>query len=380
MFIVYKIKVQKPIQKSIFPTISYTDPNILTKLSSSQIKYEEKQTSTKNSFSSITDSDKNMYNSSSKKIFLCKKIKFHIDSIDKEKGEKNSINETNLYNNKKIKFKIYSSRIRKVGINEGRWKYDEHMKFIEGLNNFGNEWKKFKKYIGTRSTNQIRSHAQKFFLKLKTFKDISLGIDFTVDTVKNFTDIINKIKEYEKKNNCDNILAIINHKLLERDLKKKNCTIDKINDVLELKYNEIIKKRVGSNEAINYIDEKKLFENNNRNINIINNDNNLKFKNIISLEENENRKEIKFESKLENNIIKIEKNEKNQNLIDNEKKIFDFINKGINFMVDYEDDNSNEFDSEENDNFLFPFSRYIKEANTFNMINRDYFYKDLYNI
>ena len=51
-----------------------------------------------------------------------------------------------------------------VAINNGRWKQDEHEKFIEALFIFGNEWKKVQKYIMTRTATQARSHAQKFFI------------------------------------------------------------------------------------------------------------------------------------------------------------------------------------------------------------------------
>ena len=373
MFIVNKINVQKPIQKSNFPSNYNKESNILPTLSSSPIKYIEKQAFPMNIFSTITnnsDTEKNMIKPK-EKIFLCKKIKFHVDYICYENNVKNNINEANLYRKKKIKFKIYPSIKRKAGVNEGRWKLDEHMRFIEGLKNLGNQWRKIKKYVGTRSTNQVRSHAQKYFLKLKTFKDINLGIDFTVDTIKNFTNIINKIKEYEKKNNCDNILVIINQKLLERNIKNKNIMIGQINNAEELKKNDIdiVKKRVDLIEAINYIDEKNIFDNNNKDINEINNDNNLKIKKIISPQKIENSKKTIFEPKMENNI-NVEKNEKDKNYF-NWKNNFDFINDEINFMSDY--DNSNEFECETNDNFLFPFSEYIKETNILSIINKDYF-------
>ena len=84
------------------------------------------------------------------------------------------------------------------------------MRFIEAINFYGNEWKEVQKYIGTRSSNQVRSHAQKFFLKLKTFKDPSLGIDFTVDSVKKFWNVIIFINEIKDIKNVFNIFFILN--------------------------------------------------------------------------------------------------------------------------------------------------------------------------
>lgn len=48
----------------------------------------------------------------------------------------------------------------------GRWTREEHEAFLEGLKEFGREWKKVAKRIRTRTSAQIRSHAQKYFAKL----------------------------------------------------------------------------------------------------------------------------------------------------------------------------------------------------------------------
>ena len=49
----------------------------------------------------------------------------------------------------------------------GKWSDKEHEKFIEGILLYGNEWKKVQQIIKTRSSSQARSHAQKFYLKIK---------------------------------------------------------------------------------------------------------------------------------------------------------------------------------------------------------------------
>jgi len=48
----------------------------------------------------------------------------------------------------------------------GRWSRDEHEAFLDGLKIFGREWKKVATKIPTRTSAQIRSHAQKYFSKL----------------------------------------------------------------------------------------------------------------------------------------------------------------------------------------------------------------------
>jgi Myb-like DNA-binding domain. len=48
----------------------------------------------------------------------------------------------------------------------GRWTKEEHEAFLEGLEIYGREWKKVAQRIPTRTSAQIRSHAQKYFAKL----------------------------------------------------------------------------------------------------------------------------------------------------------------------------------------------------------------------
>ena len=51
-------------------------------------------------------------------------------------------------------------------ISTGRWTKGENAKFIEALKKYGHNWKKVEFYVGTRTGTQIRSHAQKHFLKM----------------------------------------------------------------------------------------------------------------------------------------------------------------------------------------------------------------------
>lgn len=47
------------------------------------------------------------------------------------------------------------------------WTDDEHRKFVQALQMFDRDWKKIEQYVGTKSVIQIRSHAQKYFLKVQ---------------------------------------------------------------------------------------------------------------------------------------------------------------------------------------------------------------------
>lgn len=53
--------------------------------------------------------------------------------------------------------------------NYGRWTFKEHKAFEYALKVYGKNWKKIEAYVGTRSGNQIRSHAQKHFLKEEAY-------------------------------------------------------------------------------------------------------------------------------------------------------------------------------------------------------------------
>lgn len=48
----------------------------------------------------------------------------------------------------------------------GRWTTEEHDRFIEGLKKYGKNWNMVSAFVGTRKSDQTRSHAQKFLKRL----------------------------------------------------------------------------------------------------------------------------------------------------------------------------------------------------------------------
>ena len=51
--------------------------------------------------------------------------------------------------------------------NNGRWTKEEQKRFAEAVLKYGNDWKNIQNYVASRNITQVRSHAQKFLMKLK---------------------------------------------------------------------------------------------------------------------------------------------------------------------------------------------------------------------
>lgn len=55
-------------------------------------------------------------------------------------------------------------------IRGGRWSSEEHERFLAGFRIHGHKWKRVQQVVRTRSVTQVRTHAQKYLLKLAKLK------------------------------------------------------------------------------------------------------------------------------------------------------------------------------------------------------------------
>ena len=216
-----------------------------------------------------------------------------------KKEDKNIIqNQPKLLGKKNIRFEIrkiedYSkmmqpSQIIEKKLNVGRWSYDEQIKFIDALSKYGTNWKQINKVINTRSLPQIRSHAQKFFNRLKLCKNEELGIDFTKNEIKNIKDMINQIKLINSNYDVNKILLYLSKNIINNIDEQEYKTIDNNHNNIINKSNtneELNKKEKGNsvNGEIKIFPEilnNKIGLNNISLINSINNYNNLNLLNL----------------------------------------------------------------------------------------------------
>ena len=96
--------------------------------------------------------------SESKKEIPLKQIKFILT-----KEESPSVNLLQ----KKTVLKLNDTKKELSNSNGGRWNKDEQKRFAEAVLKYGNDWKKIQNHIFSRNITQVRSHAQKFLMKLK---------------------------------------------------------------------------------------------------------------------------------------------------------------------------------------------------------------------
>lgn len=230
-----------------------------------------------------------------------------------------------------------------TGITIGRWTRDEHKKFIEAIIKFGNNWKEVQEYVNTRTSTQARSHAQKFFEKIKKNNTLKFFDALSSDYSENFTNttILQLHNIYGNKSKNE-INAIVNKfLLLEYDLpkkrrkmagnnmggvlrKKNNSNNKKLNDITEENIEESYEEQ---NENADSKENKNNYDENDRNNNYYNNEN------IKNAQDNNNLSEYNNLLKLCNDQVRPKTEDMN-------------INKDFNNYYQYPPANRNSYNSD----------------------------------
>ena len=122
----------------------------------------------------------------------------------------------------------------------GRWNFEEHKKFIEAIIKFGNNWKLVQKYIKTRSSTQARSHAQKFFIKLKKAKLISNNnFDLTNSSIKMLHETLSELNESEYEKIFEELNNVFDKKNEGKKRKKRSKSTNFNSDSNDLMNSEL---------------------------------------------------------------------------------------------------------------------------------------------
>ena len=149
---------------------------------------------------------------------------------------------------------------------EGRWTTEEHIRFLKGCLLYSNNWKKVESYVKSRSSTQIRSHAQKYLIKLN--KKYKICDEINVDSKEESEISLNNINNNNNSNislennnndnnnntnninNCNNNEENIDEIL--KSLDDSKCDMENVEKCL-LKIFKINNKRVGDIQIIKRI-------------------------------------------------------------------------------------------------------------------------------
>lgn len=152
--------------------------------------------------------------------------------------------------------------------NNGRWTKEEHIKFVEAILKYGNEWKDVQQYVGSRSSTQARSHAQKFFLKI-----VNSEIFDKNDKIDNITALCNVLNNMDsmKKTKVLSLLYEVPfekgksykkqiHRLEDKHFSSKVMKINPLKENIIINNKEKKKKQVLSSTSKNIFRTEKLNE------------------------------------------------------------------------------------------------------------------------
>ena len=161
---------------------------------------------------------------------------------------------------KKTTLKPTDSSSDSENSNNGRWTIEEQRRFAEAVLKFGNDWKNIQNYVSSRNITQVRSHAQKFLMKLKESNFLKeKGLEQNLSWTKTINFLNNTLTYDELKEVLFSVEQTGHKKIGIRTLKKLQNK-QKQNKKNNLENNSLISEETnsksnnyfGTNENIHY--------------------------------------------------------------------------------------------------------------------------------
>lgn len=131
---------------------------------------------------------------------------------------------------KKTSTKASDSSTDSDNSNNGRWTKEEQKRFAEAILKHRNNWKNIQNYVSSRNITQIRSHAQKFLMKLKEnkiLKDKGMKLNSSWTKVMTYlfdTLTYDELKEvlFSVEQTGNKLTEIKNNKIPKKNKQKQN--------------------------------------------------------------------------------------------------------------------------------------------------------------
>ena len=122
----------------------------------------------------------------------------------------------------------------------GRWTKDEQKRFAEAVFKYGADWRKIQEHVFSRNMTQVRSHAQKYLMKLKENESL---LDKGLDKNLSWNKVVNFMKINFTNEELKNILFSVEDKKRTKNnvksYKKNENDINSEDDNCKLNNNDL---------------------------------------------------------------------------------------------------------------------------------------------
>ena len=130
--------------------------------------------------------------------------------------------ETPSFLKKKINLTLESKEPE--NLNGGRWNKEEQQRFAEAVLKYGNDWKQIQSHVFSRNMTQVRSHAQKFLMKLK---ETNFIINEKYDPNLSWTKMMNLLRQNVDYEKLKELLFSVEQNEEKEKRKKEKKTLNK---------------------------------------------------------------------------------------------------------------------------------------------------------